>query len=108
MSIDQPYTLRFTRHAARDLDELFHYISYELDAESAAKELMREVETSIFNLREFPYSAPQSRDDLLARKGYRTLTVRKKYVVVYRVYEEKQTVIVLRIFYGRRDYGKLL
>lgn len=108
MSIDQPYALRFTRHAAHDLDELFRYISYELDAEKAAKELMREVETSISNLREFPYSAPQSRNDLLARKGYRTLTVRKKYLVVYRVYADKRMVIVHRIFYGQRDYTKLV
>lgn len=108
MSIDQPYALRFTRHAARDLDELFRYITYELDAENAAKELMREVEAAVANLRTFPYSAPQARDDLLARKSYRTLTVRKKYVVVYRVYEDSRAVIVHRIFYGRRNYAKWL
>ena len=51
MSIDQPYALCFTRHAARDLDELFRYISYKSDTEKATKELMREVENSIFNLR---------------------------------------------------------
>lgn len=55
MSIDQPYVVRFTRHAARDLDDMFRYITYELDAEKAAKELMREVEDSIANLREFSF-----------------------------------------------------
>ena len=108
MSIDQPYAVRFTRHAARDLDDMFRYITCELDAEKAAKELMREVETSIANLREFPFSAPQAKDDLLARKGYRALTVRKKYVVLYRVYEDRQQVIIHRIFYGRKDYAKML
>ncbi len=108
MSIDQPYAVRFTRHAARDLDDMFRYITYELDAEKAAKELMREVEDSIANLREFPFSAPQAKDDLLARKGYRVLTVRKKYVVLYRVYEDRQQVIIHRIVYGKRDYTKLL
>ena len=87
---------------------MFRYITYELDAEKAAKELMREVETSIANLREFPFSAPQAKDDLLARKGYRALTVRKKYVVMYRVYEDRQQVITHRIFYGKRDYAKML
>lgn len=108
MSIDQPYAVRFTRHAARDLDDMFRYITYELDAEKAARELMREVEDSIANLREFPFSAPQAKDDLLARKGYRALTVRKKYVVLYRVYEDRQQVIIHRIFYGKRDYTKLV
>ncbi len=32
MSTDQPYSLRFTRHAVRDLDAMFTYITYELDA----------------------------------------------------------------------------
>lgn len=108
MSIDQPYAVRFTRHAARDLDDMFRYITYDLNAERAAKELMREVEISIVNLQEFPFSAPQAKDNLLARKGYRTLTLRKKYVVLYRVYEDRQQVIVHRIFYGRRDYTKLI
>lgn len=107
MSIEQPYTLRFTRHAAQDLDAMFTYITYELEAESAAKSLMREIEHAISNLREFPYSAPQARDDLLARKGYRALTIRKKYVAVYRVNEAQREVVVQRIFYGRREYGKL-
>ena len=108
MSIEQPYTLRFTRHAAQDLDAMFTYITYELDAEPAAKALMREIEHTLSNLREFPYSAPQARDDLLARKGYRALTIRKKYVAVYHVSEAQREVVVQRIFYGRREYGKLL
>ncbi|MFR3807129.1 MAG: type II toxin-antitoxin system RelE/ParE family toxin [Enterocloster bolteae] len=108
MSIDQPYAVRFTRHAARDLDDMFRYITYELGAEKAAKKLMWEVETSVANLREFPFSSPPAKDDLLARKGYRALTVRKKYVVLYRVFEDRQQVIIHRIFYGKRDYTKLI
>ena len=42
MSTDQPYSLRFTRHAVRDLDAMFTYITYELDA-GPAKALMREI-----------------------------------------------------------------
>ena len=99
MSTDQPYSLRFTRHAVRDLDAMFTYITYELDAA---------IEHAISDLREFPYSAPQARDDLLARKGYRALTIRKKYVAVYRINEARREVVVQRIFYGRREYGKLL
>ncbi len=108
MSTDQPYSLRFTRHAVRDLDAMFTYITYELDAEPAAKALMREIEHAISNLREFPCSAPQARNDLLGRKGYRALTIRKKYVAVYRVSEAQREVVVQRIFYGRREYGKAL
>lgn len=55
MSIDQPYAVHFIRHAAWNLDDMFRYITCELDAEKAAKELMREVETSIADLREFSF-----------------------------------------------------
>lgn len=50
MSIDQSYEACFTRHAAREFDDMFRYITYELDTEKTAKELMREVETSITNV----------------------------------------------------------
>ena len=100
MSTDQPYSLRFTRHAVRDLDAMFTYITYELDAAEPAKALMREIEHTLSNLREFLYSAPQARDDLLARKGYRALTIRKKYVAVYRVSEAQREVVVQRFFMG--------
>lgn len=106
MSIDQPYAVHLTRHAARNLDDMFRYITYELDAEKAAKELMREVETSIADLREFSFFAPQAKDDLLARKGYRALTVRKKYVVLYRVYEDRQQVIIYRFFMAEKTMQK--
>ena len=45
MSTDQPYSLRFTRHAVRDLDAMFTYITYELDAAEPAKALMRRLNT---------------------------------------------------------------
>lgn len=108
MSIEEPYMLRFTRHAARDLDELFQYITYDLEVPQAAKELMNEIEASISNLQEFPFSSPQSRDGLLARKGYRTLTVRKRYVVLYQIREAQREVLIQRIFYGKRDYSQLV
>ena len=49
-----------------------------------------------------------ARGNLLARKGYRALTIRKKYEAAYRVSEAQREVVVQRIFYGRREYGKLL
>lgn len=108
MSIEQQYRLRFTRHAAQDLDDLFRTITYELEAPQAAKSLMAEIEAAIEKLVAFPFSSPQSRDGLLAQKGYRTLVIRKKYVVLYRVEEIELEVIIQRILYGRRDYTKLV
>ena len=108
MSIEQQYQLRFTRHAAQDLDDLFRVITYDLDAPQAAKSLMAEMESAISNLKEFPFSVPQSRDGLLARKGYRTLVIRKKYIVLYRIEEAQLEAIIQRILYGKRHYTKLL
>ena len=47
------------------------------------------------------YLGPLHQDPILARSGYRKLVV-GKYVVVYRVYEGRATV--LRIFHGPSNY----
>ena len=43
----------------------------------------------------------------MKEQGYRRAVI-KRYVMLYRVAEEEQTVYVLRFFYGARDYEKLL
>lgn len=54
MRIEQAYALRLTRHAVQDLDAMFTHINYELDAEPAAKALMRDIEYAISTCGNFP------------------------------------------------------
>ena len=49
----------------------------------------------------------QCRDPQLRALGYRKAII-KNYVMIYRVDEDKKIVYILRFFYGRRDYEKLI
>lgn len=96
------YKLIFAPEFVRDLDSAFEHISCTLTAPEAAKNLMREIDDSIMNLREMPYMYPVC-DEPLDVLEYRKLAV-KNYIIIYSVDEEKKNVNLLRSFYGRRDY----
>ncbi|MEG1926161.1 MAG: type II toxin-antitoxin system RelE/ParE family toxin [Ruthenibacterium sp.] len=102
-----PFSLVFTKKAAVDLDGLFAYISHQLYAPKAAKNLMRKIEKSILRLTQFPYMAAPCKDALLSKRGYRALCV-NNHVMVYRVNDKKKTVTVHRVFYGKTNYAKLM
>lgn len=68
---------------------------------SASQKTIDKILTSIDLLATTPYLGPLHHDDVLARLGYRKLVV-GKYVVVYRVDDERATV--LRVFNGKSDY----
>lgn len=101
------YRLRFAGEAARDLDETFDYIRNTLSAPKAAENLMLEIENAISGLKENPYLYAPCRDPVLAEMSYRSLVV-KNYIVVYSVNDDAHVVNILRIFYGKMDYGKLM
>jgi len=50
------YSLKLTPKATEDLDKIYSYISQELYAERAAKNLLEKIETSIMRLQDFPFS----------------------------------------------------
>lgn len=47
------FTLKFTRKAYGDLDEIYGYISRELYNEDAASNLLNKIEASVMRLRDF-------------------------------------------------------
>jgi len=101
------YNLQFTKEAELDLDECFDYIKITLKAPEAALNLMKEIESSINLLMEYPFMCPSCSDNVLAIMEYRKLIV-KNYVAVYSVNEKLKLITVLRIFFGRRDYTKYI
>ena len=48
------YSLKLPPKASEDLDKIYSYISQELYAEIAAKNLLEKIETSIMRLQDFP------------------------------------------------------
>ncbi|HHY08390.1 MAG TPA: type II toxin-antitoxin system RelE/ParE family toxin [Corynebacteriales bacterium] len=101
------YGLKLTPKANDDLDEIYSYITGELDAEKAAMRLFEKIETSIMRLRDFPFSCNHVNDEFLKMKGYRKLIV-DNYIAFYVVDEEQRQVVVMRVLYGRRKYENIL
>lgn len=96
------YKLIFAPEFVKDLDNTYEYISHVLSAEKAAKELIKEIDDSIMNLKDMPYMYPKCSEPLKSL-GYRKIIV-KNYILIYEVDDAKKNVNLLRIFYGRSDY----
>ena len=98
------YKLIFAPEFVKDLDEKFSYISQTLQAENAAKSLMKKIDDSIMNLKTYPEMYPTCNEPLDAL-GYRKIIV-KNYVIIYSVDHSAKSVNLLRCFYGKQDYMK--
>ncbi len=96
------YKLIFAPEFIRDLNDTFEYISIVLKNESAAKSLMKKIDNAIVLLKDTPLIYPLCAEPLDIM-GYRKIII-KNYIVIYWVDEQKQTVNLLRCFYGKQDY----
>jgi len=101
------YTIKISLAANNDLNEIFTYITDVSDAEQTAFNLMREIQDMILSLGEMPGRFGISREPMLAKRGYRRITI-KKYVILYTIDEKNKIVNVARIFHGSMDYAKYI
>ena len=101
------YKLVVTDAAHEDLDRTFSYLSHRLSNPTAAANLLKQVHSCYQQLKSFPFLYEQCQDVRLKLMGYRKVTV-GNYILVYRPDEQTQTVYILRLFHGSRDYEKLL
>ncbi len=101
------YDLLITQAAHADLEDALDYISDNLSNPTAAANLLDEVEKCYEQLKEFPFLYESCRDARLCDLGYHKVPI-GNFVLVYRPDEMAQKVYILRFFYGRRDYEKLI
>ncbi len=101
------YKLKITELAQTDLESIVDYIAVQLANPIAAGNFLNEVEKCYDYLKNNPMIYALSNDARLQKEGYRKALI-KNYVLMFKVFEENQTVIVYRVFYAARDYFKLL
>lgn len=101
------YNLIITDSAQKDLEAIIEYIAIELSNPAAAEALLGEVEKCYDALILQPYMYELCRNDRLRVVGYRRAVI-KRYIMIYSVDESKETVFIMRFFYGARDYDKLI
>lgn len=101
------YEVRLTETAKRDIREIASYIvSWSKDrglAKRTVNSLMEECET----LESLPNRGALPKDHMLRAAGYRFLS-HGDYLIFYKVGEETQTVFVMAVLNGRRDYMRFL
>lgn len=101
------YKIFETELALQDLDSILSYIALTLNNPSAASSFADEVEKCYSRLEEMPLMFELCHDPRLYTLGYHKAVI-KNYVMVYKVDEVEMTVTVLRFFYSRQDYEKLI
>ena len=101
------YSIAITEPAESDLLEAATYIAEQLLNPSAVGRLIDDVENAIYSLSDMPQRHALVNDDVLARSGFRFMPV-GNYLIFYIIREEKKTVVIQRVLYGRRDWVNIL
>ena len=96
------YTVRFRPRAEADLFDLYRYIAA-ASGRAAAGAYIDRIEAACLSLESFPERGTR-RDDI--RPGIRVMGFERRATIVFQI--SGDTVIIARIFYGGRDYERIL
>ncbi len=99
------YKLNVTEHADELLDNILHYLLYQLKNKQAARHLLDEIDNVYDRLEENPLQFPLSRDTYLANKGYHEAVIgQMNYTVIFGI--KADIVNVVGIFHQMENYQK--
>ncbi len=97
--------IKFSPEAINDLNRTKEYITEELYEEKAAQNTISKILKRIRQLSEFPLSGSPLSSIVNLNTDYRFL-VCGNYTAFYRF--ENETVYIVRVLYGRRDFMRIL
>ena len=97
------YEIEFTEDARDEIREIYEYISKNLVNENAAKRLMRKMRKSVLYLAESTkiYVKIEKKDRM--KREFRRMVV-DNFIVLYTIDEDKKTVYISHMYYGKRNY----
>ncbi len=97
------YEIEFTEDARDEIREIYKYISENLVAKQAARDLMKKMRNTIMDLAESPklYMKIEKKDR--RKRDFRRIVI-DNYIILYTIDEEKKTVYIAHMYYGRRNY----
>ena len=101
------YNVVISEIAEADLREMVRYIALERMEPVNARHLLSRIQEAILELEKMPYRYALVRDERLGTQGIRMISV-DNYIVFYIVSEMNDSVTVVRILYGRREWRQLL
>lgn len=105
------YKVELSQKASRQIDDIHHYISYQLQAPLAAVKTVHKLIYATNRLSVFPHAG----FDVDSKLGFRLNKTHKtfgfvegKFLVFYTIHEEDDLVLVSHILDSRSDYLSLL
>lgn len=97
------YKITYLPLAEADIIDAVDYISFTLEAPKAAMALLDELDKTVRQISEFPYSCELYRIDRPMKDEIRKVPI-KGYVLYYAVFQDR--VEIRRFLHGRRDRTK--
>lgn len=100
------YKIHYTKESRRDLDEIWDYISSELQNTSSAERTVNRIMDDVERLADFAEIGAPLSSIADVDSDYRFLVTGSYLTFFYRVYDSD--IYVDRVLYGRRDYLRIL
>lgn len=101
------YKVVVTDQAKQDLNGIAHYIAVDLQEPITALNQIKRIRAEVFALESMPERYGLVQDEYLAAQGIRKVSV-DNYLVFYTADKANQTVSIVRVLYGRRDWNNLI
>ena len=97
------YKIVFTSDCIREMDYIYNYITLNLYASKAAKQLMNTVQQAIENLKIMPKIHKVIKNYIELELEYRRIVI-GNYVVIYTISERERIIYIVHMYYGGRNY----
>ena len=101
------YNLIIADEAHNELDRIVDYLVNNLANPSAAASLLDKVADCYDTIAENPFMYQVCENISTKDREYRKVVIKNDYIMIYRADKAADTVCVLHIIYGRRDYNFL-
>ena len=101
------YSLLRTATADAQIVEIIRYVAADSGSRKIALSCLEKMEESIYQLASFSYIGAVPRYAALRRQGYR-FVVSDRWLIFYKVFEQKKEVIIYAVLDASRDYLNLL
>ena len=99
--------LKISAKALQDMENIFKYISVDLANPSASDKLMQDMRNCLNTVCEFPESCPKVNNEYFKDKTLRKLIV-SNYIIFYKILEEEQVLLAVRVLYGMQNFSDIL
>ncbi|RKI37001.1 type II toxin-antitoxin system RelE/ParE family toxin [bacterium D16-51] len=96
------YIIKITSQAEKQIQEIAHYISHDLESPDAALHLLDTLETTFASLTQFPHRITLVNDEPWHSKGIRRLPI-KNFFIYFWIDEDNIKVQITAVIYSKRD-----